>query len=275
MAIAWGDVVAYYDKCFYQQSRRRTRNAKLLIVNHALFFSDLAVRASGASILPDYDYVVLDEAHTIEQVAGDHFGVSISSSQIRYLLNRLYNHRTNRGLLAGFHADDVIKTVSNTREVMTRFFDCLARWHQERGRQNGRLVDGPPVKNDLTPALHDLHRQLKTLRSEVEEEEDRFEINSNLERVIACADALESVLGREKSDWVYWMDVDCRRGPSIKLNARPIDVSGVLNDSLFRTVSAAVMTSATLCTKPGDDFGYIRSRLGLEDPMQSELGFSV
>ncbi len=75
------------------------QNAQFLIVNHALFFSDLGLRRQGASILPDYDLVVFDEAHNIESVASDHLGVNLSSGQIEYVLSKLYNERTNRGLL--------------------------------------------------------------------------------------------------------------------------------------------------------------------------------
>ena len=64
-----------YNKCFYYKDRRRVRNAHMLVVNHALFFSDLALRRHGVSILPDYDVVILDEAHTVEAVAGDHLGI--------------------------------------------------------------------------------------------------------------------------------------------------------------------------------------------------------
>ena len=85
--------------CFYYRARRRVQNAQILIVNHALFFSDLALRRIGASILPDYDAVIFDEAHTLEQVAGDHLGLSVTSGQVQYLLNKLYNDRTNKGLL--------------------------------------------------------------------------------------------------------------------------------------------------------------------------------
>ena len=88
-----------YQNCFYYQARRRVWNADLLVVNHALFFSDLALRREGASLLPDYDVVVLDEAHTLEAVAGDHLGLSVSSGQLEFLFNKLYNDRTRRGLL--------------------------------------------------------------------------------------------------------------------------------------------------------------------------------
>ncbi len=88
-----------YKDCFYYRARRRAENADVLVVNHALFFSDLALRRQGVSILPDYDIVVLDEAHTVEGVASDHLGLSVTSSQIEFQLSRLFNVRTNRGLL--------------------------------------------------------------------------------------------------------------------------------------------------------------------------------
>lgn len=75
----------FYNDCFYFQARRRVWNADILVVNHALFFSDLALRRDGAAILPEYDIAILDEAHTIEGVAGDHLGISASSGQVEYL----------------------------------------------------------------------------------------------------------------------------------------------------------------------------------------------
>ena len=78
-------------QCFYYQARRRVHNAQILVVNHALLFSDLALRAAGAQILPDYSALVLDEAHTVEAVAGDHLGLSVTSGQVDYILTRLYN----------------------------------------------------------------------------------------------------------------------------------------------------------------------------------------
>jgi ATP-dependent DNA helicase DinG len=80
-----------YKECFYYRARRRMTNAQILVVNHALFFSDLALRREGASILPTYDVVILDEAHNIEAVAGDHLGLSVTSGQVEYILNKLYN----------------------------------------------------------------------------------------------------------------------------------------------------------------------------------------
>ena len=88
-----------HNDCFYYAARRRVWNADLLIVNHALFFSDLSLRRDDASILPEYDTVIFDEAHTIESVAADHLGISVTEGQVDYLLNKLYNEQANRGLL--------------------------------------------------------------------------------------------------------------------------------------------------------------------------------
>src|SRR5262245_7222864 len=84
--------------CFYYKARRQVFGADLLVVNHALFFSDLALRRAGASILPDYKIVIFDEAHTLEDVAADHLGLQVSRGGLEYLLNKLHSPR-GRGLL--------------------------------------------------------------------------------------------------------------------------------------------------------------------------------
>ena len=107
------------------------QHAQLLVVNHALFFSDLALRREGASILPDYDAVIFDEAHTLEAVAGDHLGANVSNGSVEYRLNKLFNDRTNRGLLV--HHQLAIRPrseVLHCRQLADEFFadvDALLR----------------------------------------------------------------------------------------------------------------------------------------------------
>jgi len=95
-----------YDNCLYYRARRRIWNSDVLVVNHALFFADLALRREGASVLPEYDVVVFDEAHTLEQVDADHLGLSVTGGQVEYLLNRLFNDRTQKGLLTKLPLND-------------------------------------------------------------------------------------------------------------------------------------------------------------------------
>ncbi|HQU45698.1 MAG: helicase, partial [Planctomycetia bacterium 21-64-5] len=127
-----------YNQCFYYRARRRVQNAQILVVNHALYFSDLALRREGASILPNHDVVIFDEAHTLEAVAGDHLGMSVASSQVEYALNKLYNERTQRGLLVHHDLNDEVESVDRCRHLTRDFFDDLRAWQQLSGRSNGR-----------------------------------------------------------------------------------------------------------------------------------------
>ena len=100
-----------YADCHYFKARARLQNADILVVNHALFFSDLALRRLGVNILPDYQTVILDEAHTVPDVASDHLGIGVTMGQVDYTLRRLYNNRSNRGLLVVHGLGDAQKKV--------------------------------------------------------------------------------------------------------------------------------------------------------------------
>ena len=92
-------------ECFFYAARRRAQNANILIVNHALFVTDLALREAGFGLLPEYEVAIIDEAHTLESVAGEHLGLSSQASASIYTLSRLYNDRTKRGLLAVYKVE--------------------------------------------------------------------------------------------------------------------------------------------------------------------------
>src|SRR5262249_19333274 len=111
-----------YARCFYFKARKQVFGAQLLIVNHALFFSDLALRREGASLLPDYHAVIFDEAHTLEDVAADHLGLGFGRGSLEYVLNKLHS-RQGRGLFAVLGDDRSIKQVEATRQAGEHFFD--------------------------------------------------------------------------------------------------------------------------------------------------------
>ena len=152
-----------YDKCFYYQDRRRVQHAQILVVNHALFFSDLALRRQGVSILPDYDVVVLDEAHTVEAVAADHLGLSLTSGQVEYVLSQLYNDRTQKGLLV--HHGLQGRCASRSTSAGTRPSEYLCRRvgvEEPVGAQPTGGVSAPlPTANKLSPELLELARGVK------------------------------------------------------------------------------------------------------------------
>jgi ATP-dependent DNA helicase DinG len=141
----------FYQECFYYRARRRMQNAQLLVVNHALFFSDLALRRSGASILPDYDVVVFDEAHMMEAVAGEHLGLSVTSGQVDYVLRRLYNDRTDRGLLVHHRLRDAQKQVNRCRDRASAFFQSIDGWLAEQSRGSGPATHDSSLSKPANP----------------------------------------------------------------------------------------------------------------------------
>jgi ATP-dependent DNA helicase DinG len=276
-----------YGKCFYQRARRSMMEADLLIVNHALFFADLALRARGHGLLPAYDHVILDEAHTVEDVASDHFGLSISESIVGFLLNGLRHPRTDRGFLAVLRgkADEaqllaVIDRVVEAQFKAPHFFDALERYHHEHGRSNGRINAAGIVTNELGPALNDLALALKMLEAKTKDDDDKFELASYARRCKDMAATIKALVEQELDDYVYWMELtpagSARRFRKLALNGAPIDVSSLLNQHLFNATRGedrslgVVLTSATLATPKAagsdvDAFKHIKARLGCAD----------
>src|SRR5437588_7258157 len=123
-----------YDRCFYFKARKAMYGAQLLVVNHALFFSDLALRRAGVGLLPEYKVVIFDEAHTLEDVAADHLGIQVGQGTMDYLLNKLWVPRTGKGLLALCGDDESIHQCDVARQSATAFFELLAAW---RDRHHG------------------------------------------------------------------------------------------------------------------------------------------
>jgi ATP-dependent DNA helicase DinG len=142
-----------YNKCFYYQDRRRVQHAQILVVNHALFFSDLALRRQGVSVLPDYDIVVLDEAHTVESVAADHLGISLGSGQIEFVLSRLYNDRTQKGLLVHHGLKSLCQQVEQCRYAASEYFADVWEWKSQTAPTNGRVNAPLEMTNKLSPEL--------------------------------------------------------------------------------------------------------------------------
>ncbi len=267
-----GRKCSFYQKCFYQRARRRVDNAQILVVNHALLLSDLALRRQGASILPDYQLAIIDEAHNFEAVAAQHLGRRISSGQIRYLLNRLYNDRTERGFLLTCDAKPALQATRDVRRTAERFWRDLLAWHAAHGRPNGRIVEQIPVANPLSDALRHLKGELRAVRSDLKKEEDIYELNSLLERAGLLADELTALLGQERSETVRWLEVGTGRHQSATLCEAPIHVGQALQETLFKEVRSVVLTSATLSIGPKDGFKYLRSRLGINEASELQLG---
>lgn len=258
-----------YEQCHYYAARRRVWNADVLVVNHALFFSDLAVRRQGGQILPNYNVVILDEAHTVEQVAGDHLGIAVTSGQIEYLLGRLYNDRHQKGVLYAHKLVECQRLTHRVRETATNFFDEIEFWRQSRCGTNGRVRTTPEVDNQLSTSLRQLATTM-TVQAEDLKEDAKIEINGAAERCAGMADEIDAWLKLEK-DSVHWIEVTEGRRKNIQLTSSPIDVAPVLRKELFNATDTVVLASATLAVGK-QNFDFFRTRLGIDKAIPKKLG---
>jgi ATP-dependent DNA helicase DinG len=263
-----------YKDCFYYAARRRMQNAQILVVNHALYFSDLALRRQGASFLPKHDLVIFDEAHTIEQVAGDHLGLSLTSSSIEYTLHKLYNDRTNKGLLVSANYPAGQKAVEVCRYAADQFFGEVQQWLDERSSNIGRVRTTGIVENKLSPALMDCARKVQQHADTLKRESDKQDFTSIVERLAGQAATIDAWLKQDLSGAAYWLErTSSRRGfPRVSLAACPIDVGPELREQLFTDGPTVVMTSATLSTGKKSSFDHFRSRIGLTAGREVRLG---
>jgi ATP-dependent DNA helicase DinG len=274
-----------YESCFYYKARRRIFGAQVLIVNHALFFSDLALRRAGASLLPDYKVVIFDEAHTLEDVAADHLGLQVSRGSADYLLNRLFHQRGHRahGLLAIHGNDDTIAGVISARAACDRLFNDVGSWlaaqpRPSRGRPATGGSDSVRVRQPdivANPLSDDLDRLAAMLHAIVEtkpSEEDRIELDAAGNRCLALSLALRQWLGQELPGQVYWVELSGERTPRVALASAPIEVGPALKEQLYEKVPTVVMTSATLSVGGRDGFGHFQGRLGMDGCETLQLG---
>jgi ATP-dependent DNA helicase DinG len=266
--------------CFYFQARKRVFGANLLVVNHALFFADLALRRSGGSILPDYQAVIFDEAHTLEDVAADHLGLGLSQGGVEYLLNQLLAPRTHKGILATLGDGEAVTQLESTRQAVEKFFLSVYQWHLAQPKASGpnstagsgRVRQPGIVPDTLSAELSKLGDTLHELASGRDAEEERLELTSRGDRLRAMARSVTEWLGQDLKGHVYWVEVKTGRVPRVALASAPIEVGPALKKQLYEHVPSVILTSATLSVGGEEGFRHFQQRLGLEESQTRLLG---
>ncbi len=285
----------HFDACFYQRARREAERANLLICNHALFFADLALRAEGASVLPNYQHVILDEAHAIEDVASEHFGLSLGAGRVFFLLRTLFDARRRKGFLASLRPgsfgeggeeaiEQAIMQVRRCGDAARAFFDAWLELERRGGAPGGRIRKGGLVPNGLSPALRELALRLAAVRRRATREEDAFELMAYQRRAMELAEIGEALCEQALDGCVYWLEVEGLRrgGTRVTLRCAPVEVREALREHLFGQGFSVVLTSATLATRREDEgepderaetaFAFTMERLGCEGAQTLQVG---
>jgi len=265
----------HYKDCFYWRARRRLENADLVIANHALLFSDLALKESTAGILPEYRYVIIDEAHNIEHVAEDHFGINITNNMINFMLSGLYNKKSKKGLLAFSGSEKVLGIIDECYEASKLFFQQVEVWYKHSRDETGGRCDANFVDDNITGPLRKLRLELSKISKETDEVNDQFELNRNIDRCRVFEQGLKQFLEQPEDEHVYWVEVEGQRRLFIKLISAPINVGADVKRCLFDKYESVVLTSATLSSDGGKDksgFEFFASRAGLTEYKGLKLG---
>jgi ATP-dependent DNA helicase DinG len=282
--------------CFFQKARSRILAADVLVLNHTLFFMHLGglEEEMEGGILFKNDFVIFDEAHTLEKVASRHIGLSVSSAQLRYALHRLWNPQTKKGLLAVLRrgreslVTDALKEGEMFFAAVEKTCDAIAaeragaadvprRWGELRIRRPGLAPD------NLTLPLQRLREEVSALIRTVNDKDTAQELAGCNRRLVELREQLAVFLGQSAPEHVYWVERTGKTQRNLALNAAPVNVADYLRQRLFGADTSVIMTSATLAVAAGrgaDDAGggkaspllYFARQIGGEESVLLQAG---
>jgi ATP-dependent DNA helicase DinG len=251
-----GQKCPQFERCFITGMHQKAQESDIIIVNHHLFFADLAVKGGpvggegGGGIIPDYGAVIFDEAHDIEDVAGQYFGTTVSTYQFEELARDVaaVAHRKN------FGSQELDRILLTLGERSAHFFTLFGAADGRSGfrAHEAFLMQHEEAYRDILAALEIVALQLELLRAAPEE------AIPLVNRAREIARRLQFWMESSDKAYVYWIE---KRGRGTFLQATPIDVSSLLDEKLFDVIDTAVLTSATLAV--AGEFEFTKQRLGL------------
>jgi len=246
-----GQKCAQFDRCFITLMHQRAAQSDIIIVNHHLFFADLAIKEEDvAGILPEYHAVVLDEAHEIEDVAGQYFGVQVSNYRFQELRRDIARISRQKQ----FGSPELDRIIERLEQLAEHFFGLFGNTQGRKGFDSRAAFLGNHAEDytDLLAVLELTGSHLKLLKNQPDE------VNPLIRRTSELMLGLKFVLESDDSDFVYWIEL---RGRGCFLQATPVDVSALLANRLFDKLDTVVLTSATLAV--AGTFEFAKQRLGL------------
>ena len=286
------DFARDHDVCFFQRVRNRILSADVVILNHTLFFTLLGGmdEEMAGGILFKNDFVIFDEAHTMESVASRHIGLSVSSGQVRYSLNRLWNPKTEKGLLATLRQGKAVKLVADILSESDKFFENVEgaceeisaaakpKFGGESGRKRAwtelRIRRAELVKDNVTLPIQRLREAVSELVKLSDDKDIGQELIECNRRLGELKVEVAEFLSQQADDHVYWVERGGKSQRNLSLNAAPVDVAEYLRLRLFESDTSVVMTSATLATNTKSQTGlnYFSKRVGCESATMLQVG---
>jgi len=262
-------------RCFFQQAKRRLIAADVVVINHTLLFMLLGGLAEqeerGEGYLFPNDFIIFDEAHTIEQVASRQVGIGISQYGLRATIQRLYNARSKKGLFTVTRDAAGVTLAAAVVDQADRFFAAIDdRANFKKGREC-RVREADFVEDQITAQLMALQGRIIEVVRKTEDEFLKSELQELGRRLGEARTGISVFLQQSEENFVYWIERTGKTSQNISLNAAPVEIAPVLRRMLFRENCSSVMTSATLAVgRP--DLAYFRRRIGADDAEPLQLG---
>jgi ATP-dependent DNA helicase DinG len=269
--------------CFYQKARNKILDAKVVILNHALLFGLLAgaeeseEEPSEGYLFPN-DFLVLDEAHEVEDVAAKALGLEVRLGSLRFLLQRLIHPRTKKGVLTRIGDGNAVKSTLGVLGILEASFEEILESAGLNGPGQKRVRQALGVRSELGPRLMDVRAQLLKLAEDAGDGEERNELKDHARRLERSAFGLGEFLKMSREGHAYWVerrvaeDGRAQRG-EMSLHASPVEVAERLEELVFRPDCTTIMTSATLDVGRGLDFFAKRVGAGEAETLLVESPF--
>src|SRR5215217_3155139 len=262
-------------RCFYQQARKRLLGADLIVLNHTLLFillgsPDMQEERESGFLFPN-DFIIFDEAHTVEQIASRQIGIGISQYGLRSTIQRLYNARTRKGLFTVMRDAAGVRLAAELVDDVDKFFSAVESKSNFRKGREFRVRDAELVPDTITAHLTALQARVADVVKRADDEMLKAELQEFGRRIRDARDGISIFLEQTAPEHVYWVERTGKTERFLALNAAPIDLAPVLRRMLFRDNCCCVMTSATLAVgRP--DLAYFRRRIGAMEAEPLQLG---
>ncbi len=259
-----GPKCEFYRNCYYFKARRKWDEADIVVANHALFLTDLAIRresGNGGALLPDYGAVLIDEAHTLENNAATHLGLHLARTAMLSMVNRFYNPAHARGLFMrqGAIMLELRALAQQARDEIYGFFhnyeELLKKDSNNSMRLNEKIPDQCP--EELIKLLSMMAEKLDRHIEEEENDSFRTELAAGADKCRNYADMLSVFAMRRMDDAVYYIETE---QDSVVCNASPLNVAQLLEQLLFNGDIPVLLCSATLTTN--NSFDHFINRTG-------------
>ena len=262
-------------RCFYQQARKRLLAADVIVLNHTLLFillgsPDMQEERESGFLFPN-DFIIFDEAHTVEQVASKQIGIGVSQYGLRSTIQRLYNARTRKGLFTVMRDAVGVRLAAELVDDVDKFFSAVESKSNFRKGREFRVRDVDLVPDTITARLTALQARVADVVKRADDEILKAELQEFGRRIRDARDGIAIFLEQSAPEHVYWVERTGKTERFLALNAAPIDLAPVLRRMLFRDNCCCVMTSATLAVgRP--DLAYFRTRIGATEAEPLQLG---